>query len=50
MLAAWCEQRSAFRHFRLDRFHACTVLEERYPGRRHVIVERWRQQDRDWRS
>ncbi|MBB1251401.1 YafY family protein [Rhizobium sp. G21] len=50
VLAAWCEQRSAFRHFRLDRFRACAVLEERYPGRRHVIMERWRQQDRDWRS
>jgi predicted DNA-binding transcriptional regulator YafY len=50
VLAAWCEQRSAFRHFRLDRLQACTVLEERYPGRRQAIVQRWREQDRDWGS
>jgi predicted DNA-binding transcriptional regulator YafY len=50
LLAAWCEQRSAFRHFRVDRLHLTTISEERYPGRRQSIVTRWRQQDRDWRS
>jgi predicted DNA-binding transcriptional regulator YafY len=50
VLAAWCEQRSAFRHFRVDRLHLRTISEERYPGRRRSIVTRWRQQDRDWRS
>lgn len=50
LLAAWCEHRSAFRHFRVDRLQLRTVSEERYPGRRHSIVKRWRQQDRDWRS
>lgn len=50
VLAAWCEQRSAFRHFRVDRLHLRTISEERYPGRRHSIMARWRQQDRDWRS
>jgi predicted DNA-binding transcriptional regulator YafY len=50
VLAAWCEQRSAFRHFRVDRLHVRTILEERYPGRRQSIVTRWRQQDHDWRS
>jgi predicted DNA-binding transcriptional regulator YafY len=50
LLAAWCEQRSAFRHFRVDRLHIKTVSEERYPGRRQSIVTRWREQDRDWRS
>lgn len=50
ILAAWCEHRSAFRHFRIDRLHVRTILEERYPGRRQSIVTRWRQQDRDWRS
>ncbi len=29
-LAAWCEQRSAFRNFRVDRIAALDVLEERY--------------------
>jgi predicted DNA-binding transcriptional regulator YafY len=50
VLAAWCEHRSAFRHFRVDRVHLRTILEERYPGRRQSLIARWRQQDRDWRS
>ena len=50
ILAAWCEHRSAFRHFRVDRLHLRTISEERYPGRRQSIVTRWRQQDRNWRS
>ena len=50
VLAAWCEQRSAFRHFRVDRLHVRTISEERYPGRRQSIVTQWRRQDRDWRS
>lgn len=48
--ADWCERRSAFRHFRVDRLHVRTISEERYPGRRQSIARRWRQQDRDWRS
>ncbi|MDP1627027.1 YafY family protein [Parvibaculum sp.] len=50
ILAAWCERRYAFRHFRIDRLRVKTILEERYPGRRQSIVTQWRQQDRDWRS
>jgi predicted DNA-binding transcriptional regulator YafY len=50
VLVAWCEHRSAFRHFRVDRLHIRTVLEERYPGRRQSLMTRWRQEDRDWRS
>ncbi|TWF54292.1 helix-turn-helix transcriptional regulator [Neorhizobium alkalisoli] len=50
VLAAWCEQRSAFRHFRIDRLQVNTILEERYPGRRQSIIAQWREQDRDWRS
>ena len=50
LLAAWCEQRSAFRHFRVDRVHLRAVLEERYPGRRQSLIARWREQDGDWRS
>ncbi|SFB63861.1 HTH domain-containing protein [Rhizobium sp. NFR07] len=50
VLAAWCESRSAFRHFRVDRVRAVTVLEERYPERRPSLMRRWREQDRDWRS
>lgn len=50
VLAAWCEQRTAFRHFRVDRVHVKAVSGERYPGRRQAIIKRWRQQDRDWRA
>jgi predicted DNA-binding transcriptional regulator YafY len=50
VLAAWCERRSAFRHFRVDRLRVATILEERYPGRRQTLVAQWRQQDRDWRA
>lgn len=50
VLAAWCEKRSAFRHFRVDRLQVTAISEERYPGRRQSLVTRWQQQDRDWRS
>ncbi|PYE22657.1 putative DNA-binding transcriptional regulator YafY [Rhizobium sp. PP-F2F-G20b] len=50
VLAAWCESRSAFRHFRVDRVRAARVLDERYPERRALLIKRWREQDRDWRS
>jgi predicted DNA-binding transcriptional regulator YafY len=50
IVAAWCEDRSAFRHFRVDRLRVRATLEDRYPGRRQSIMTRWRQQDRDWRA
>lgn len=50
LLAAWCEHRSDFRNFRVDRLEISNVRDDRYPGRRQSIVTRWLQQDRDWRS
>lgn len=50
VLVAWCERRSAFRHFRLDRLEVRAVLAERYPGRRQTLLTDWRAQDRDWRA
>ncbi len=50
VLAAWCESKSAFRHFRVDRVRSASVLDERYPERRSLLMRRWREQDRDWRS
>ncbi|WP_051184065.1 helix-turn-helix transcriptional regulator [Sphingobium ummariense] len=50
VLAAWCERRSAFRHFRVDRVQVTTISDERYPGRRQALVTKWREQDRDWRA
>ena len=42
MLAAWCETRQAFRHFRLDRMAAVAVLDERPPKPRRALLLDWR--------
>ncbi|MBP0579070.1 YafY family transcriptional regulator [Labrys sp. LIt4] len=42
MLAAWCELRQDFRHFRTDRIAAASEIGERYPGRRSQLVKSWR--------
>ncbi|WP_419789628.1 helix-turn-helix transcriptional regulator [Pseudomonas syringae] len=47
VLAGWCVHRSAFRHFRLEGLQVKEFLEKCYPGSRHLLVRRWRQQDRD---
>jgi predicted DNA-binding transcriptional regulator YafY len=43
-VAAWCELRGAFRHFRTDRITALTATAERYPRRRVELVEAWRRE------
>ncbi len=45
ILAAWCESRAAFRHFRIDRFQRTKILGERYPEPRGRLLRRWREQD-----
>lgn len=42
MLAAWCETRGAFRHFRLDRIAAIHVRPERLPTPRRALLARYR--------
>lgn len=42
VLVAWCELREEFRHFRTDRIHSLTVLDERYPRRRQALLKEWR--------
>ncbi|MEE3622749.1 YafY family protein [Nitrospirillum sp. BR 11752] len=42
MVAAWCETRQAFRHFRTDRIVEVAVADERYPRRRHALLADWR--------
>lgn len=42
ILAAWCELRAAFRHFRVDRIDAAAASGERYPARRGELLARWR--------
>ena len=43
MLAAWCELRADFRHFRTDRIVGLRTLEERYPRRRQALLAEWRE-------
>lgn len=41
VLAAWCETRNGFRHFRTDRILKIVELGQRYPRRRHVLLREW---------
>jgi len=43
MLAAWCELRVGFRHFRVDRIVALDIEEARYPRRRAALLKDWRE-------
>lgn len=42
VVAAWCERRAGYRHFRLDRILALQPLDERYPRRRQELLREWR--------
>lgn len=42
LLAAWCELRQGFRHFRTDRIATVVETGERYPRRRRVLMKEWR--------
>jgi predicted DNA-binding transcriptional regulator YafY len=42
VLAAWCELRQDFRHFRTERIATAEQTGERYPGRRNALVRTWR--------
>lgn len=42
MLAAWCETRHDFRHFRLDRIADITPVHERMPRRHAILLAEWR--------
>jgi predicted DNA-binding transcriptional regulator YafY len=44
LLAAWCELRTGFRHFRIDRIAALESLQQRYPARRHELLKTWRKE------
>jgi len=44
VLAAWCELRGDFRHFRADRIGALEPLGEPYPRPRRELVSQWRTQ------
>ena len=42
VLVAWCELRSAFRHFRIDRIAEARASGARYPARKRDLIVRWR--------
>jgi len=42
LIAAWCELRNDFRHFRTDRVLEAGFLEERYPARPSVLRAEWK--------
>ncbi|MFI4974020.1 MAG: helix-turn-helix transcriptional regulator [Caulobacterales bacterium] len=48
LLAAWCELRQDFRHFRTDRVSGAEFQEERYPGRRDILRSQWRKASADF--
>ena len=41
LIAAWCELRQDFRHFRADRVVDLADTGARYPERRHTLIRRW---------
>lgn len=41
LLAAWCELRQDFRHFRTDRIVTLTRLPDRFPKRREQLLQAW---------
>lgn len=44
VLAAWCELRQNYRHFRLDRIQSYTALDEKLPYPKHYLFEQWRKE------
>ena len=42
LLAAWCELRQDFRHFRTDRIVAAEFLDERHGARPGELMKRWK--------
>ena len=45
VVIGWCELRTDYRHFRLDRIDRMEVLAERYPRRRAAMLKEWRERE-----
>ncbi|MEM7271114.1 MAG: YafY family protein [Pseudomonadota bacterium] len=45
LIAAWCELRRDFRHFRADRLYGLELLDERFEGQSQTLREIWGQQN-----
>lgn len=41
LLAAWCELRGDFRHFRIDRMEACRMLDASFKGKGAALRQEW---------
>jgi len=41
LLAAWCELRNGFRHFRTDRIYGCDKMDERFSGQGDTLRALW---------
>jgi predicted DNA-binding transcriptional regulator YafY len=42
VVAAWCETRRDYRHFRTDRIRSLEMTDSRYPRRRFEMLREWR--------
>lgn len=42
VVAAWCELRQDFRHFRADRLLTVTLMDASYPRRRDALLHAWK--------
>ncbi|MEL6477635.1 MAG: YafY family protein [Pseudomonadota bacterium] len=45
LLAAWCELRAAFRHFRTDRMTRCDLLETGFSGEAQLLRRLWAEEN-----
>jgi len=45
VLAAWCELRQAFRHFRIDRIHQLHISQDVYPEFKKLLFQKWWKQE-----
>ncbi|CAN7380975.1 DNA-binding protein [Devosia sp. Root413D1] len=45
VVIGWCELRTDYRHFRLDRIDRMEILAERYPRRRAAMLKEWRERE-----
>jgi predicted DNA-binding transcriptional regulator YafY len=50
LLAAWCELRDGFRHFRSDRILSAEYLDEKHSERRLSLLARWKRHMRETRG
>jgi predicted DNA-binding transcriptional regulator YafY len=50
LLGAWCELRSDFRHFRVDRIVTSRILDDRFSTDNGRLMERWFALQSEWNS